>query len=83
MLTSNIILLLWGVKQVNEERTTDFVVGTYSESEIKDITFMQKEEQRAHDALKYWGHRYSHTKPDSLVNGEYVRVFRVFKSIKN
>lgn len=42
MLTANLISLSWGVRLMNEERTTDFVVGTYSESEIKDFNFKQK-----------------------------------------
>lgn len=65
---------------MNERRTTDFVVGTYSEAEIKDSNFMQTEEKRAHKELKYRGHEYAFTKPDAFVNGEYVRVFRVYKA---
>ncbi|UJB75528.1 hypothetical protein HRV88_11100 [Citrobacter portucalensis] len=65
---------------MNERRTTDFVVGTYSEAEIKDINFMKMEEQRAHEELKFRGHEYAYTKPDSFVYGEYVRVFRVYKT---
>lgn len=37
---------------MNERRSTDFVVGTYSEAEIKDSNFMQTEEKRAHEELK-------------------------------
>ncbi|TQN52821.1 hypothetical protein FLW98_26820 [Raoultella planticola] len=59
---------------------TDFVVGSYSEAEIQDSNFMRTEEKRAHEELKHWGYEYVFTKPDSFVNGEYVRVFRIYKA---
>lgn len=63
---------------INDWPGTDFVVGTYTYSEIKDLGFMASEEKRAREELKYRGYEYAYTKADSECNGEFVRVYRVY-----
>lgn len=63
---------------INGRPGTDFVVGTYTYSEIKDLGFMAREEKRAHEELKFRGYEYAYTKADSEYNGEFIRVYRVY-----
>lgn len=63
---------------INGRPGKDFVVGTYSHSQINDLKFMDVEESRAREELSYWGYEYAYTKIDSEVNGQVVRVFRVY-----
>ncbi|EOC5803776.1 hypothetical protein QMW88_00550 [Cronobacter dublinensis] len=66
----------------NGRPSKDFVVGTYSYTEIKDPHFMAAQENRAKEELKEWGYEYAYTKIDAEVNGEFVRVYRVYTDKK-
>jgi len=66
----------------NGRASKDFVVGTYSYSEIKDLSFMASEENRAKEELQHRGYEYAYTKGDQEVNGEFVRVYRVYTDRK-
>jgi len=63
---------------INGRPGKDFVVGTYSHSEINDLEFMHAEEKRAREELSYWGYEYAYTKIDLQCNGQYVRAYRVY-----
>ena len=63
---------------INGRPGRDFIVGTYTYSEIKDLNFMAKEEKRAREELKHRGYELAYIKADSECNGMVVRAYRVY-----
>lgn len=63
---------------INGRPGRDFIVGTYTYSEIKELNFMAKEEKRAREELKHRGYELAYIKADSECNGMFVRAYRVY-----